>query len=43
MPVGATVLPNGNYYLSASDEIIPAELATPSPDHRFHRCAFYPV
>ena len=25
MPVGATVLPNGNYYLPASDEIIPAE------------------
>ncbi len=43
MPVEATVLPNGNYYLPASDEIIPAEMATPSPDDRFHRCAFYSV
>jgi hypothetical protein len=42
-PVEATVLPNGNYYLPASDEIIPAEMATPSPDDRFHRCAFNPV
>jgi hypothetical protein len=38
-PVEATVLPNGNYYLPASDEIIPAEMATPSPDDRFHHCA----
>jgi len=42
-PVQATVLPGGNYYLPASDEIIPAEMATPSPDDRFHRCAYSPV
>ena len=42
-PVEATALPNGNYYLPASDEIIPADMAAPSPDSRFHRCAFYPV
>jgi hypothetical protein len=42
-PVQATVLPDGNYYLPASDEIIPADMATPSPDGRFHRCAFNPV
>jgi len=42
-PVEATVLPNGSYYLPASDEIIPAEMATPSPDDRFHRCAYNPV
>jgi hypothetical protein len=38
-PVQATVLPNGSYYLPETDEIIPAEMATPSPDDRFHRCA----
>jgi hypothetical protein len=43
MPVEATVLPDGSYYLPVSDEIIPADMATPSPDDRFHRCAFYPV
>jgi hypothetical protein len=43
MPVEVTVMPNGNYYLPASDEIIPAELASPSPDNRFHRRAFNPV
>jgi len=42
-PVEATVLPNGNYYLRASDEIIPADMATPSPDDRFHHCGYYPV
>jgi hypothetical protein len=39
-PVEATVLPNGSYYLPASGETIPADMATPSPDDRFHRCAF---
>src|SRR5262249_7194085 len=29
---------DGNYYLPATDEVIPADLATPSPDDRFHRC-----
>ena len=40
MPVEATVLPDGNYYLPASGEIIPADMATPSPDDRFHRCTY---
>jgi hypothetical protein len=40
MPVEATVLPDGNYYLPKTDEIIPADMATPSPDDRFHRCTF---
>ena len=39
-PVEATVLPDGNYYLPATKEIIPADMATPSPDDRFHRCAY---
>ena len=37
-PVQATVLPDGNYYLPATDETIPADMATPSPDDRFHHC-----
>jgi hypothetical protein len=41
--VQATVLPDGNYYLPTTDEIIPAEMATPSPDDRFHHCIYYPV
>jgi len=40
MPVEATVLPDGNYYLPRSDEVIPADMATPSPDDRFHRCTY---
>jgi len=40
-PVEATVLPDGNYYLPATDETIPAEMATPSPDDRFHHCTYY--
>ena len=43
MPVEATVLPDGNYYLPVSGEIIPANMATPSPDDRFHRCSYYPM
>ena len=42
-PVEATVLPDGNYYLPTTDEVIPAEMATPSPDDRFHHCMYYPV
>ena len=42
-PVEATVLPDGNYYLPATDETIPADLATPSPDDRFHHCIYYPM
>ena len=42
-PVHATVLPDGSYYLPASDETIPADMATPSPDDRFHRCTYSPV
>jgi hypothetical protein len=42
-PVDATVLPNGSYYLPGTDEIIPANMATPSPDDRFHHCIYYPI
>jgi hypothetical protein len=42
-PVEATVLPDGNYYLPSTDEIIPADMATPSPDDRFHHCMYYSV
>jgi hypothetical protein len=45
-PVEAIVLPDGNYYLPATDETIPAEMATPSPDDRFHHCvdsAIFPL
>jgi hypothetical protein len=42
-PVRAIVLPNGSYYLPETGEIIPADMATPSPDDRFHRCAYNPV
>jgi hypothetical protein len=35
-PVQVTVLPNGNYYLPETDEIIPADMAAPSPDDHFH-------
>jgi len=40
-PVEAIVLPNGSYYLPASGETIPADMATPSPDERFHHCTYY--
>src|SRR5215831_7039098 len=42
-PVEATVLPNGDYYLPATDEVIPADIAAPSPDDRFHHCIYYPL
>ena len=42
-PVEATVLPNGDYYLPATDEVIPADMAAPSPDDRFHHCISYPM
>src|SRR5215813_8804678 len=42
-PVEATVLPNGNYYLPGTDEVIPADMASPSPDDRFHHCTYYPM
>jgi len=41
--VEAAVLPDGNYYLPKTDEVIPADMATPSPDERFHHCIYYPV
>jgi|SRR5262245_9287730 len=41
-PVQVTVLPNGNYYLPETGEVIPAAMATPSPDERFHHCTYYP-
>jgi hypothetical protein len=43
MPVEPTVLPNGNYYLPETGEVIPADMATPSPDNRFHHCVYYPA
>jgi len=43
MPVEATVLPDGNYYLPKTDEIIPADMAAPSPDDRFHHCTYCPI
>jgi hypothetical protein len=42
-PVEARVLANGNYYLPATGETIPPEMATPSPDGRFHQCIYYPI
>ena len=42
-PVKATVLPNGSYYLPTTNEIIPADMATPSPDDRFHHCTYNAV
>src|SRR5260370_41067056 len=42
-PVEATVLPDGNYYLPATDETIPADMATPSPDDRLHHSTYYPM
>ena len=41
-PVEPIVLPNGSYYLPRSGETIPADMATPSPDDRFHHC-YYPM
>jgi hypothetical protein len=42
-PVKVIVLPNGSYYLPASGETIPADMAAPSPDERFHQCIYYPM
>ena len=42
-PVQVIVLPNGNYYLPRTGETIPADMATPSPDERFHHCTYYPM
>jgi len=42
-PVQATVLPNGNYYLPETGETISADMASPSPDGRFHQCIHNPV
>jgi hypothetical protein len=39
-PVQVTVLPNGSYYLPTTNEIIPADMAAPSPDDRFHQCTY---
>jgi hypothetical protein len=40
-PVQVTVLPSGNYFLPETGETIPAEMAAPSPDDRFHHCIYY--
>jgi hypothetical protein len=37
MPVEALALPDGNYYLPKSDEIIPADMAVPSC------CTYFPT
>ena len=37
------MLPNGNYYLPGTDEVISADMAAPSPDDRFHHCMYYPL
>jgi len=42
-PVEAILLPNGGYYLVGSDETIPADMAAPSPDERFHHCTYYSI
>src|SRR5262249_14299105 len=42
-PGGSVGLPDGSYYLQGSDETIPADMATPSPDDRFHHCTYYPM
>jgi hypothetical protein len=42
-PVEAIVLPNGSYYLPKTGETVPADMATPSPDDRFHHCIYYPM
>src|SRR5215469_5914955 len=42
-PVQVTVLPNGSYYLPTTNEITPADRATPSPDDRFHHCTYSPI
>jgi hypothetical protein len=42
-PVEVTVLPNGSYFLPRTGEIIPADMAMPSPDNRFHHCFYYPT
>src|SRR5215468_5452938 len=39
-PVQVIVLPNGSYYLPTTKEIIPADMASPSPDDRFHQCTY---
>ena len=41
MPVEALALPDGSYYLPGTEEIIPADMAAPSPDDRFHQCTSY--
>src|SRR5262249_26432400 len=42
-PVEAVALPDGNYYLPGTDEVIPADVAAPSPDDRFLHCFYYPI
>jgi hypothetical protein len=42
-PVEAVALPDGNYYLPGTDEVIPADMAAPSPDDRFHHCIYHQV
>jgi hypothetical protein len=43
MPVAATVLPDGSYFIPRTGETVPADRAMPSPDSRFHHCFYYPT
>jgi hypothetical protein len=42
-PVQVIVLPNDSYYLPSTGETIPADMAAPSPDDRFHHCIYFPM
>jgi len=42
-PVEAVALPDGSYYLPGTGETIPANMAAPSPDDRYHHCYYYPA
>ena len=39
-PVEAVALPDGSYYLPGTGETIPANMAAPSPDDRYHHCYY---
>jgi hypothetical protein len=39
-PVEVQVLDQDHYYLPASGETLPSQMARPSPDGRFHRCTY---
>jgi hypothetical protein len=43
MPVKALARPDGSYFLPSTGETIPADMAMPSPDNRFHQCFYFPT